>query len=193
MFFISRFVFLFQALSFGIKAKSALFSVCQGLSLLFYVSLLRYYVSPHSRFTAAFLWVLLLWTVQLSVTAAGWALYCCIVPSDLVAPAGQFLAFLQGWLWRLYPVQDLSALLGTVLLLVLMACCAAGAQTTFLYRGTRGGDSLSLVWAVAAVPVAWNLPLILDNRYFFTGIAAAVLAAVLLLDALKRCREVEEA
>ena len=145
------------------------------------------------RFTAAFLWVLLLWTVQLGVTAAGWALYCRIVPSDLVAPAGQFLAFLQGWLWRLYPVQDLSALLGTVLLLVLMACCAAGAQTTFLYRGTRGGDSLSLVWAVAAVPVAWNLPLVLDNRYFFTGITAAVLAAVLLLDALKRCREVEEA
>lgn len=146
-----------------------------------------------ARFLAAFLWVLLLWTVQLGVTAAGWAFYCRIVPPDFVAPAGQFLIFVQGWLWRLYPVQDLPALLGTMLLLVLMACCAAGAQVTFLYRGSLAGDGLSLVWAAAAVPIAWNLPLVLDDRYFFTGIAAAVLAAVLLLDALKRCREVEKA
>jgi len=144
------------------------------------------------RFLAAFLWVLLLWTVQLVVVAAGWVFYCRMVPSDLVAPAGEFLALLQGWLWRLYPVQNLSALVGTMLLLVLMACCAAGAQTTFLYRGTGTGDGLSLMWAVAAVPVAWNIPFVLDYRYFFTGIAAAVLATVLLLDALKRCREVEE-
>lgn len=145
------------------------------------------------RFVAAFLWVLLLWTVQLVVVAAGWVLYCRIVPADLVTPAGEFLALLQGWLWRLYPVQNPPALLGTILLLVLMACCAAGAQTTFLYRGTRTGDGLSLMWAVAAVPIAWNIPFVLDYRYFFTGIAAAVLAAVLLLDSLKRCREVEEA
>lgn len=145
------------------------------------------------RFTAAFLWVLLLWTVQLGVTAAGWVFYCRIVPSDLVTPAGGFLALLQGWLWRLYPVQNPPALLCTILLLVLMACCAAGAQTTFLYRGSRAGDTLSLMWAVAAVPIAWNIPFVLDNRYFFTGIASAVLGVVMLLDALKRCREVEEA
>lgn len=145
------------------------------------------------RFVAAFLWMLLLWTVQLAVVAAGWVLYCRVVPPDLVVSAGGFLALLQGWLWRLYPVQNLPALLSTMLLLVLMACCAAGAQTTFLYRGSRAGDGLSLVWAMAAVPVAWNLPFVFEYRYWITGLAAAVLAAVLLVAALKRCREVEEA